>query len=312
MNRAAPLRAAGAQLIQDLHPDSGPKGTYSGAIISNDNLYCPATPRPLLELGPLARDASDEQTAAHDHQTAETAPTSSARSPPTTQTATTASCAAPPQGNSAARYGPDRCPWTTGDPRSSPRPSTRPRAAPSRRSPCPPGTTPRQRRNTTTPPRPTAGPTRGGPLPSRRSPPPKIPPATASAAAGAASSDSPDRAVRHLPAHHPQPAHPRGLRRAAGPQRPASRRRPAAENPAPAPQDTHQPRSHPAITGQQSPARQRPAALITVTPRPFAAPASAQPGNSLAQRANQRPPQRRQPQVRKLSKPNVKIVPDET
>ena len=73
-NWAVPLRAAGAQLIQDLHPDDrGPHGTHAGAVISNGNLYCPATPRPLLELGPLARDATSEQTAAHDHQTAETA-----------------------------------------------------------------------------------------------------------------------------------------------------------------------------------------------------------------------------------------------
>jgi hypothetical protein len=73
-NWAVPLRAAGAQLIQDLHPhDRGPKGTYAGAVISNGNLYCPATPRPLLELGPLARDATGQQTAAHDHQSAETA-----------------------------------------------------------------------------------------------------------------------------------------------------------------------------------------------------------------------------------------------
>ncbi len=73
-NWAIPLRAAGAQLIQDLHPhDRGPQGTHHGAIISNGNLYCPATPRPLLELGPLARDATPEETAAHDCQTAETA-----------------------------------------------------------------------------------------------------------------------------------------------------------------------------------------------------------------------------------------------
>ncbi len=73
-NWAVPLRAAGAQLIQDLHPDDrGPHGTHAGSIISNGNLYCPATPRPLLELGPLARDATPEQTAAHDFQTAETA-----------------------------------------------------------------------------------------------------------------------------------------------------------------------------------------------------------------------------------------------
>jgi hypothetical protein len=40
-----PLRAAGASLIQDLHPhDRGPQGTHAGAIIANGNLYCPATP----------------------------------------------------------------------------------------------------------------------------------------------------------------------------------------------------------------------------------------------------------------------------
>ena len=72
--RALPLRAAGAQLVQDLHPhDRGPKGTHHGAIIANGNLYCPATPRVLLELGPLARTATKEQAADHDRQTAELA-----------------------------------------------------------------------------------------------------------------------------------------------------------------------------------------------------------------------------------------------
>jgi hypothetical protein len=71
---AIPLRAAGAQLVQDLHPhDRGPKGTHHGAIIANGNLYCPATPRSLLELGPLPRDATREQAAAHDGKTAELA-----------------------------------------------------------------------------------------------------------------------------------------------------------------------------------------------------------------------------------------------
>jgi hypothetical protein len=71
---AIPLRLAGAQLVQDLHPsDRGPRGTHHGAIIANGNLYCPATPRTLLELGPLARDATPEQTAAHDQQSAELA-----------------------------------------------------------------------------------------------------------------------------------------------------------------------------------------------------------------------------------------------
>jgi hypothetical protein len=71
---AIPLRAAGAQLIQDLHPhDRGPRGTHAGAIIANGNLYCPATPRTLPELGPLPRDATPEDTAAHDAQAAELA-----------------------------------------------------------------------------------------------------------------------------------------------------------------------------------------------------------------------------------------------
>jgi hypothetical protein len=71
---AIPLRLAGAQLIQDLHPhDRGPQGTHHGAIITNGNLYCPQTPGPLLSLGPLARDATPEDTAAHDTQTTELA-----------------------------------------------------------------------------------------------------------------------------------------------------------------------------------------------------------------------------------------------
>jgi len=71
---AIPLRTAGAQLVQDLHPhDRGPKGTHLGAIIANGNLYCPATPRALLELGPPARDVTPEQATAHDGKTAELA-----------------------------------------------------------------------------------------------------------------------------------------------------------------------------------------------------------------------------------------------
>jgi len=69
---ALPLRAAGAQLVQDLHPhDRGPQGTHQGAIIANGNLYCPATPKPLPQLGPLPPGAAPEQTAARDQQTAE-------------------------------------------------------------------------------------------------------------------------------------------------------------------------------------------------------------------------------------------------
>ena len=62
------------QLVQDLHPhDRGPRGTHHGAIIANGNLYCPQTPAPLLQLGPLPPAPTAEQTAAHDHQAAELA-----------------------------------------------------------------------------------------------------------------------------------------------------------------------------------------------------------------------------------------------
>jgi hypothetical protein len=71
---ALPLRAAGAQLAQDLHPhDRGPKGTHHGAIISNGNLHRPKTPRTLLEPGPPTRGATPEQAAAHDAKTSELA-----------------------------------------------------------------------------------------------------------------------------------------------------------------------------------------------------------------------------------------------
>jgi hypothetical protein len=71
---AQPLRAAGAKLVQDLHPhDRGPRGTHQGAIISNGCLYCPQTPKPLLDLVPLPPGASSNDTAAHDQQTAELA-----------------------------------------------------------------------------------------------------------------------------------------------------------------------------------------------------------------------------------------------
>ena len=58
----------------DLGGDGGGAGLLAGgAIVSNGNLYCPATPRTLLELGPLARASTPEQAAAHDAKTAEAA-----------------------------------------------------------------------------------------------------------------------------------------------------------------------------------------------------------------------------------------------
>jgi hypothetical protein len=73
-NWASPLRAAGAALVQDLHPhDRGTKGTHQGAVIANGSLYCPAAPRALLGTGPLARTATKAQAADHDRQTSELA-----------------------------------------------------------------------------------------------------------------------------------------------------------------------------------------------------------------------------------------------
>jgi len=69
---ALPVRRLGARLIQDLHPnDRGPKGTHMGAILTNGNLYCPATPQALAGLGPLCPGASTEQITAHDRLSAE-------------------------------------------------------------------------------------------------------------------------------------------------------------------------------------------------------------------------------------------------
>jgi hypothetical protein len=71
---ALPLRALGANLIVDLHPnDRGPHGTHQGATCHNGALYCPATPNNLLQLGPLTRGATIEQTDTHDRQCRELA-----------------------------------------------------------------------------------------------------------------------------------------------------------------------------------------------------------------------------------------------
>lgn len=69
---AAPVRRLGARLVMDLHPhDRGPHGTHKGAICHNGNLYCPATPRALFNLGPLARGATADETTLHDTQSGE-------------------------------------------------------------------------------------------------------------------------------------------------------------------------------------------------------------------------------------------------
>lgn len=69
---AAPIRALGAELVMDLHPnDRGIKGTFQGAVIANGNPYCPATPKALFQLGPARPGATEAELAAHDQKTAE-------------------------------------------------------------------------------------------------------------------------------------------------------------------------------------------------------------------------------------------------
>jgi hypothetical protein len=69
---ALPLRRLGVRLVQDLHPrDRGPRGTHKGAVLANGNLYCPATPRPLLKLSPPARGASEQELSADDRKAGE-------------------------------------------------------------------------------------------------------------------------------------------------------------------------------------------------------------------------------------------------
>jgi hypothetical protein len=71
---ALPLRRIGAELVMDLHPsDRGTQGTFAGALCHNGNLYCPATPRPLFDLSPLAKGASRDTVQAHDARAAELA-----------------------------------------------------------------------------------------------------------------------------------------------------------------------------------------------------------------------------------------------
>ncbi len=66
---ALPLRAAGATLVMDLHPsDRGTQGTHQGAICHHGNLYCPATPKALFDIGPLCRGAGKDETAAYDQR----------------------------------------------------------------------------------------------------------------------------------------------------------------------------------------------------------------------------------------------------
>ena len=317
---ALPLRAAGAQLVQDLHPhDRGPKGTHHGAIIANGSLYCPCTPRSLLQLGPLARDATREQAAAHDTRTAELARYKLGR---------------------LTRDDPDgyhrvQCPAAMGKIRCPLRPSsmTLDRDRPEILQPPehPPACCTQQ--TLTVPPEVTAKTAQKHDYPSaahrrsyarrnrrrtrlrhrqgprhQRHQPRLVPP------------HGPDtaHAFRSDAAHRPQPAHPRRLGHPAGRERAAGRRRAPAKNPQTAPQDAHRARHrHPAaLAGEHAaPAtntRQRPD-----TARRQRQHARKPPGRTSSHRADtnraQNRPRLHPRKIRAgMSDLNVKIVPTET
>jgi hypothetical protein len=184
---AIPLRQAGAQLIQDLHPhDRGPKGTHDGAIIANGSLYCPCIPRTLLELGPLARTATPQDAAIHDAKTAEAARYKLGRL-----------TADDPGGyhrvTCPAAISKIRCPLRPASmtlDRDRPEiltPPEHPQACCTRQTlTVPPDVTAKTAQKHDYPPRRTAGPTPAAPAPNAASPPPRTPPPTTSAAAGAA------------------------------------------------------------------------------------------------------------------------------
>ena len=247
---ALPLRAAGASLVQDLHPhDRGPKGTHDGAIIANGNLYCPKTPRPLLELGPLTRSADP------------------ANKPPRT-TRSTAELARYKLGrltrDDADGYHRVACPAAMGKIRCPLRPAsmTLDRDRPEILSPpgAPPGLLhPADHHRPARGHRQDRAETR---LPLRRAPPVLRPPHRRRTRLRHRQGPRHQRhqprlvppdgpgapdAVHHHPADRPQPADPRRMGRPARRKPAPRRRRPPPQNPAPPPQDPRQPRRWPAL-----------------------------------------------------------------
>jgi hypothetical protein len=293
---ALKLRQAGAQLVQDLHPhDRGPEGTHDGAIISNGNLYCPRAPRALLDLGPLARTATKEQTADHDRKTAELARYKLGRL----------------TADDADGYHRVQCPAAMGKIRCPLRPASmtldrdRPEILqpPEHPQACcaqqtitvPPGRARQDRAETR--------------LPIRRAPPPLRPPDRRRARLRHHQRPRRQRhqprlvpphepgaphAVHRDPADRPQPAHPDSLECPAG-RKPAPRRQGTApENPQTAPQNPRRPRRRTALTqprrdheprarhhhdSSQNQAKAHPNTGQTREPRPAAAPEDPAPGH---------------------------------
>ena len=184
---ALPLRRIGAELVMDLHPsDRGLGGTFAGALCHNGNLYCPATPRPLFELSPLAKGAPRDTVHAHDASAAELAHYKLGRSSAPDADGYQRVAVRPPSARCAARCG--EVPWrsATRGPRFLSHPTIRRRAVANGPSPSLRQSTPRQLKSTTTPRLPTGAPMPGAAQRNAPTPPSKIrpPPTLHEAGAG--------------------------------------------------------------------------------------------------------------------------------
>ena len=245
--RAMPLRAAGAQLVQDLHPhDRGPKGTHHGAIIANGNLYCPAHPARCWNSGRSPAPPPKSRPRTTTARPPSWPGTSSAASPPTTPTDTTGCSAPPRRARSAARCshvndagpGPARDPPAPRAPPGLLRPADHHRPARRARQDrakarlplrgLAPLLRPPHRRRTRLR-------HRQGPRHQRHQP-RLVPPD---------GTGTPD-AVHHDPAHRPQPAHPHRLERAPG-------RQPAPRRQGPAPKTRRRRRTTPTTPAAAKP-----------------------------------------------------------
>ena len=186
LGHPAPRRRRAARSRTCTPHDRGPQGTHHGAIIANGNLYCPATPAPLLATRPAAPRRHRRADRRARHQTAELARHKLGR-------ITADDADGYHRVTCPAAAGKIRCPLRPGSmtlSRDRPEILTPP-AAPARLlHPADHHRPPRSRqdraRNTTTPPPRTAAPTPAAPAPSAPSPPSRTPPPTTSPAAGAA------------------------------------------------------------------------------------------------------------------------------
>jgi hypothetical protein len=110
-NWAALLRAAGATLVQDLHPhDRGPRAPTRARSSATAASTAPGLPAPCWNPGRSPAPPPPNRPPRTTRRPPRPPATSSAASPPTTKTATTGSSARPQRARSAARCSPHRWP----------------------------------------------------------------------------------------------------------------------------------------------------------------------------------------------------------